>query len=40
MFGGNSNNGLKCGAFYSNLNNSAGNVNWNYGAADLIKIRS
>ena len=37
---GNSNNGLKYGAFTVNLNNSAGNVNWNYGAADLIKIRS
>ena len=32
-FGGNSNNGSKCGAFYCNLNNPVSNSNWNYGVA-------
>ena len=31
--GGNSNNGVKDGAFYVNLNNDASNSNWNIGAA-------
>ena len=31
--GGNSNNGLNCGAFYVNLNNTASRTNWNNGAA-------
>lgn len=31
--GGNCNNGANCGAFYVNLNNDAGNANWNIGAS-------
>lgn len=31
--GGNSNNGVKDGAFYVNLNNDASNANWNIGAS-------
>ena len=31
--GGNSNNGLKVGALYVNLNNDASNSRWNIGAA-------
>jgi hypothetical protein len=31
--GGNCNNDADVGAFYSNLNNSAGNTNWNIGAS-------
>ncbi len=34
-FGGNSDNGAKCGAFYAILNNTASNANWNNGAAYL-----
>ncbi len=30
--GGNSNNDAKVGTFYSNLNNTASNTNWNIGA--------
>ena len=33
LVGGNSNNGLNSGGFYSNLGNSVGNRNWNIGAA-------
>ena len=31
--GGNSNNGLLCGAFAVNLNNTVSNADWNIGAA-------
>ena len=33
LFGGNSNNRVQCGAFACNLNNAAGNSNWNIGGA-------
>jgi hypothetical protein len=32
-FGGNTNNGARCGAFALNVNNVVGNSNWNYGVA-------
>ena len=32
-FGGNCRNDLQVGAFYCNVNNTAGNANWNIGAA-------
>lgn len=38
LFGGNSNNGLKCGPVYCNLNNGLSNANWNYGAAQSIQF--
>ena len=34
--GGNSNNRYHVGAFYSNLNNTISNANWNNAAAVLI----
>ena len=37
MFGGHSNNGLYCGAFSSNLGDSAGIVYWSFGAAVSYK---
>lgn len=33
IFGGNSNNGSNCGAFYLNVNNLASNANWNIGVS-------
>ena len=36
LVGGNSNNRYHVGAFYSNLNNTISNANWNNAAAVLI----
>jgi hypothetical protein len=38
LFGGNCNNGLQCGPFYVNLNNTASNANWNIGARHSYPI--
>ena len=38
LVGGNCNNGENCGADYLNLNNSAGNANWNIGASNAAYI--
>ena len=40
LVGGNCNNGENCGADYLNLNNSAGNANWNIGASNFFSYRS
>ena len=40
LVGGNCNNGDYCGADYLNLNNSAGNANWNIGASNFFSYRS
>lgn len=37
IVGGNCNNGANCGARYLNLNNDAGNANWNIGASPALK---
>ena len=36
LFGGNCNNGLNCGAFACNLNNTVGNHNWNIVASPSL----
>ena len=36
LVGGNCSNGTSCGAAYVNLNNSAGNANWNIGASNFF----
>ena len=36
LVGGNSNNRYHVGTFYSNLNNTVSNANWNNAAAVLI----
>ena len=40
LVGGNCNNGDYCGVDYLNLNNSAGNANWNIGASNFFSYRS
>ena len=40
LVGGNCNNGENCGADYLNLNNAAGNANWNIGASNFFSYRS
>lgn len=36
LVGGNCNNGAHVGADYLNLNNGAGNANWNIGASNFL----
>lgn len=38
LVGGNSNNGTHVGTFYSNLNNTASNTNWNIDAGSSYHI--
>ena len=40
LVGGNCNNGENCGADYLNLNNSAGNANWNIDSPAVIQNES
>ena len=40
LVGGNCSNGDYCGVDYLNLNNSAGNANWNIGASNFFSYRS